>query len=83
MITIARIHSFANRKKENVNKPKKYLEVESVYGVKTNLPIHRIQFTTPEGLIGFKRESGFRKGLAAVQVSKETLEEVEKMMLGL
>ena len=65
-----------------MNKPKKYLEVKSVHGVKTNLPIHRIQFTTPEGLIGFKRESGFRKGLAAIQVSKETLEEVEKLMLG-
>ena len=47
------------------------------------LAIHRIQFTTPEGLIGFRRESGYRKGLAAVQVSKETLEEIEKMMLGL
>lgn len=82
MITIARIHSFANRKKKNMNKPKKYLEVKSVHGVKTNLPIHRIQFTTPEGLIGFKRESGFRKGVAAIQVSKETLEEVEKLMLG-
>lgn len=81
MITIARIHSFANRKKKNMNKPKKYLEVESVHGVKTNLPIHRIQFTTPEGLIGFKRESGFRKGLAAIQVSKETLEEVEKQIM--
>lgn len=66
-----------------MNKPKKYLEVESVHGVKTNLPIHQIQFTTPNGLIGFKRESGFRKGVAAVQVSKETLKEVEKLMLGL
>lgn len=66
-----------------MNKPKKYLQVESVHGVKTNLPIHQIQFITPDGLIGFKRESGFRKGLAAVQVSKETLEEVEKLMLGL
>ena len=66
-----------------MNKPKKYLQVESVHGVKTNLPIHQIQFTTPDGLIGFKRESGYRKGLAAVQVPKETLEEVEKLMLGL
>ena len=66
-----------------MNKPKKYLEVESIHGVKINLPIHRTQFTTPDGLIGFKRESGYQKGLAAVQVSKETLEEVEKLMLGL
>lgn len=66
-----------------MNKPKKYLNVESIHGVEVNLPIHRIQFTTPEGLIGFRRESGYRKGLAAVQVSKETLEEIEKMMLGL
>lgn len=66
-----------------MNKPKKYLQVESIHGVSVNLPIHRIQFTTPEGLIGFKRESGYQKGLAAVQVSKETLEEVEKLMLGL
>lgn len=66
-----------------MNKPKKYLKVESIHGVEVNLPIHRIQFTTPEGLIGFKREPGNQKGLAAIQVSKETLEEVEKMMLGL
>lgn len=66
-----------------MNKPKKYLKVESIHGVEVNLPIHRIQFTTPEGLIGFKRESGNQKGLAAIQVSKETLEEIEKMMLGL
>ena len=66
-----------------MNKPKKYLKVESIHGVKINLPIHRIQFTTPDGLISFKRESGYQKGLAAVQVSKETLEEVEKLMLGL
>lgn len=66
-----------------MNKPKKYLKVESIHEGEVNLPIHRIQFTTPEGLIGFKRESGYRKGLAAVQVSKETLEEVEKLMLGL
>ena len=66
-----------------MNKLKKYLKVESIHGVEVNLPIHRIQFTTPEGLIGFKRESGSQKGLAAVQVSKETLEEIEKMMLGL
>lgn len=66
-----------------MNKPKKYLKVENIHGVEVNLPIHRIQFTTPEGLIGFKRESGSQKGLAAVQVSKETLEEIEKMMLGL
>lgn len=66
-----------------MNKPKKYLKIESIHGVEVNLPIHRIQFTTPEGLIGFKRESGNQKGLAAIQVSKETLEEVEKMMLGL
>lgn len=50
-----------------MNKPKKYLKVESIHGGEVNLPIHRIQFTTPEGLIGFKRESGYRKGLAAVQ----------------
>ena len=55
-----------------MNKPKKYLKVESIHGVEVNLPIHRIQ-----------RESGYRKGLAAIQVSKETLEEVEKLMLGL
>ena len=66
-----------------MNKPKKYLQVESIHGVSVKLPIHRIQFTTPEGLIGFRRESGYRKGLAAIQVSKETLEEVEKLMLGL
>lgn len=66
-----------------MNKPKKYLKVESIHGVEVNLPIHRIQFTTPEGLIGFKRESGSQKELDAIQVSKETLEEVEKLMLGL
>lgn len=66
-----------------MNKPKKYLQVESIHGVTVNLPIHRIQFTTPDGLVGFKRETGYQKGLAAVQVSKETLEEIEKMMLGL
>ena len=44
-----------------MNKPKKYLKVESIHGGEVNLPIHRIQFTTPEGLIGFKRESGCRK----------------------
>ena len=66
-----------------MNKPKKYLQVESIHGVTVNLPIHRIQFTTPEELIGFRRESGYQKGLAAVQVSKETLEEIEKLMLGL
>ena len=75
-------HSQIERR-SNMNKPKKYLKVESIHGGEVNLPIHRIQFTTPEGLIGFKRESSYRKGLAAVQVSKETLEEVEKLMLGL
>lgn len=61
-------------------KKKMYLNVESIHGVKIRLPIHQIQFTMPNGMVGFRRESGNRRGLAAVQLNKETLEEVERLM---